>query len=367
MGDADRPRAGQAPDIGPSKQHRAGPQAERLEHIAAIADAAIEQNRNPPRHPRQDLRQCVEAGRRAIEDATAVIRHHQPVATQPDRVFGVIGMQDALEDQRLTKLVAQPGQVVPGRRPRHPAIEYRAAVWRWRVCRQRSFQVDRLNGAGELQRGQFHRRIDSQHQHWIARRFGAPRQAQGGSALALPIKLEPGRVAGLPTGIGDAFQRLAGQTADPESAALGRGGHRAGAFAIGMKQSLIGNRRQHDRMRQCLTEQVQAGMAAAHIDQRTRQQACRFERPSIGGQRQSLAAAILQIAPGDRVEPGGGMGFIVAGRFDSGRQAVQARFRHEKNQRAARSWREKPRPGGWLTKEIANKKRPDRSVVPGGS
>ncbi|MDT4874046.1 hypothetical protein FQZ97_1093220 [compost metagenome] len=166
-------------------------------------------------------------------------------------------------------MAAQPAHIVPGRRDGQHAVEYRAAT------RRQPGQERRL---GDVHRGYAvrqgkartlftiaqprYRRIHGQHQGAIARRLGALRQCQGRIPVALPVQLEPQRAG---RRLGDSFQRCGGERAEHRGAAHHPGAQGAGRLALGVKQVLVGHRRQQDGVLQIIAEQSAAGMAAAQI------------------------------------------------------------------------------------------------------
>jgi len=58
----------------------------------------------------------VESGDRAVDLAPAVVRHDDSVHAVVERALGVLAVEDALEDDRQPRALAQEGQVLPGQR-----------------------------------------------------------------------------------------------------------------------------------------------------------------------------------------------------------------------------------------------------------
>ncbi len=60
-----------------------------------------------------------------------------------------------------------------------------------------------------------------------------------------------------------------------------------------MKQLLIGNGSQYNRVREFPVKQAHTGMPAAHIGKQAGRDPGIFERPLVGGQGQIIAVAVL--------------------------------------------------------------------------
>ena len=110
----DAVRAAQRHAIGvrPSDADRGGTEGKGLDDVGATADAGIEQHRHPV-GGLDDARQAVDRRQTAVGLAAAVIRAVDPVHPAVDGPAGVVGMADALEQQRQFGQRPQPGQVVP--------------------------------------------------------------------------------------------------------------------------------------------------------------------------------------------------------------------------------------------------------------
>ena len=84
---------------------------------APRADAAVEQHGELVADRVDDARQRVERGDRAVDLAAAVVGDDDAVDAARRRARArVVGVQDALEDDRQPRLLAQPRQVVPRQR-----------------------------------------------------------------------------------------------------------------------------------------------------------------------------------------------------------------------------------------------------------
>ena len=105
---------GQRPGPGPADHHTVGTQRERAEHIHAAADAAIHQNLGLPADGRDNAGQFAGRCSNTIELTAAVVGHHDAICTAGDGIAGIVGIQNAFQQQLAAPLAAQPGDVVPG-------------------------------------------------------------------------------------------------------------------------------------------------------------------------------------------------------------------------------------------------------------
>ena len=120
---ARRAGGGHPVQIRPPDADRVGPQAQRLHHIAAPPDAALDQDLGPPADSPGDSGQRVQGAHGEVQLPPAVVRHHHAVRAEPDRTFGVIGVQDALDEERTVPVLAHPREVVPVQfRAHHPVL-----------------------------------------------------------------------------------------------------------------------------------------------------------------------------------------------------------------------------------------------------
>src|SRR5262249_39158804 len=78
---------------------------DRLDHIAAAAEAAIDHDPGAALHGIDDLRQHMHGATAMIELASAMVGDVDPLDPVIDRDLGVLGGGDALEDQRDLVLV----------------------------------------------------------------------------------------------------------------------------------------------------------------------------------------------------------------------------------------------------------------------
>ena len=121
VGDAGLAVGRQPPEVGAADHHRAGPERQRLDDVAAAADAAVEQHLDLVADRVDDRRQRADRRRRAVEVVAAVVGDRDRVGADLDRAAGVVGVHHALDQKRAAPLLAQPGEVLPGRlRGHHP-------------------------------------------------------------------------------------------------------------------------------------------------------------------------------------------------------------------------------------------------------
>ena len=107
-----RSGGGEAPEGGPPDQHGVGAERERDRDVDAAADAAVDEDRGPAVDRLDDLRQRVGGGEGAVELAAAVVGDDDPGGAVLDRQLGVLGGQQALDEDRQA---AFGGEVARGR------------------------------------------------------------------------------------------------------------------------------------------------------------------------------------------------------------------------------------------------------------
>src|SRR6266700_1285772 len=114
--DAGRTVRGQPPQVGAADHDRPRAQRERLDHVAAAPDPAVEQHLDLPAHGVGHAGQGPDRGRGAVQVVAAVVGHRDRGGPDVDGTARVVGSHDALDHERAAPLLAQPGDVVPGRR-----------------------------------------------------------------------------------------------------------------------------------------------------------------------------------------------------------------------------------------------------------
>src|SRR5688572_2006477 len=130
----DRPRGARLPAAGravkrrPADQHHLRTEAQRLDDVAAAADAAVEDDGAAIADRLHDLRKDVDGRYGAVEGATAVIRHDDAIGARIDGGPCLIAAQNALDDQLARPEVAKFPDVVPGHRLERLRTRARLAV-----------------------------------------------------------------------------------------------------------------------------------------------------------------------------------------------------------------------------------------------
>ena len=104
---------GEPVDIEPAAGDRIGAQDQRLDHVGAAADAAIDDDVRAPANRFDDFRQHVDRTDALIELAPTMVRHIDAVDAVLDRNPGVLDGGDALEDQRDVEALLDPLDVTP--------------------------------------------------------------------------------------------------------------------------------------------------------------------------------------------------------------------------------------------------------------
>ncbi|MNZ95136.1 hypothetical protein D3C78_1142690 [compost metagenome] len=169
-----------------------------------------------------------------------------------------------------------------------------------------------------------HRRIDGQHQCFVARALDALHQLAREAAVMLQVQLEPqGAAAGRAEhGLGWHFQWQAGLGAQGKAGSQGGGGIGAGQFAVGMGQALVGHRCHQQGVGMVPAQQADAGMAFVQGAQNARPQAKIVPGAAVGPKAVLVGRATAEIGPGMGVEHFGGAPFVVCEADDVGRNGL---------------------------------------------
>jgi hypothetical protein len=116
VGDAQGAGIGEAEDIGAADQHRVGAEGHGLEHVGAAADAAIHQQRQRCQPRASTMRGSASAVGGACRGCArrGWRRSLRPPAAACG-LAGVVGVEDALEDEGQAGVGLQPGDIVPAR------------------------------------------------------------------------------------------------------------------------------------------------------------------------------------------------------------------------------------------------------------
>jgi hypothetical protein len=136
MLDAARAAEREPVGVGPPDAHGGRAERERLDHVRPRPDARVEQDR-PPARGRHYPREAVERREPAVGLPPAVVGAVDRVGPGVQGAARVIGVADALEDQRQFGERPQPRQVVPGERvaeDARPQCHGRLRVLLWRLA-----------------------------------------------------------------------------------------------------------------------------------------------------------------------------------------------------------------------------------------
>src|SRR5688500_7333178 len=107
---AERP---QAVGVGAADHGRARAERARAPHVLAAADAAVEPRFSFPLNSTCYLREGTDRRDRAVELAPAVVRHHDRIRARLHRELGVLGIEDALDDELAAPELLHPLDVFP--------------------------------------------------------------------------------------------------------------------------------------------------------------------------------------------------------------------------------------------------------------
>ena len=195
--------------------------------VGAAAHPGIHQHGRAPADLRDDRRQHVDRRRQGFDLTAAMVRDDKTVDAEPDRPFGILRMQDTLDDKGPFPTIAIFGDFVPGERAGHFATCERNDVVERRVGAGIGLQIgetrnavrperpqptrrsQRLHrhagadadGAVEAHRGlartrRAHRHVERQHQRMTAGGCGAAHQieADGMVIIGEPVELKPEHV-----------------------------------------------------------------------------------------------------------------------------------------------------------------------------
>ena len=139
LADALGAAGGERPDVGTPDEHGLGAQSDGLDHVAAAAHAAIEEDVEIAVHGIDDLGEDADGGGGAVERVAAVVRDGDAVDALFDGAASVFDGGDALHHEGPVPLLARPGDVVPGGGVGHdggaylPGGEVGVAVEGWGV------------------------------------------------------------------------------------------------------------------------------------------------------------------------------------------------------------------------------------------
>ena len=112
------PRAGLAAggdtvEHGAAEQHEVGAERQGLDDVGAAAEAAVDEHAQPLAHRRDDRRQRLERGERAVELPPAMVGDDDAVGAVARRELCILDREDAFHQQLARPRVAQPGEIGP--------------------------------------------------------------------------------------------------------------------------------------------------------------------------------------------------------------------------------------------------------------
>ncbi len=278
----------QAVAVRTADQHRTGAKRDRLQHVGAALDPAIDQERNPSLDSIRDFYQCVDRGRCGIQIPSAVIRDDDRLGSRLNRELRIVRVEDALDHQRKLRERAQPFDVLPGGRHApwvHDLLLALTDVVEMRGGHLRRQPEPRTRLAvARAEDGRIHRGAH----HLATGLFGLPHDVAGELLVGLKVQLEP---EGRSRDAGDLANRgVGGHAHDPRDPGR-RGATRRLQLAIRMEDSMVGGRGQQDRERQFPAEERHPRVDRHDIAQHPRPQADPIERLAVPAQRVLLCGA----------------------------------------------------------------------------
>ena len=334
MGDAGFAGDRQAPELRPADEGRRGAEGERLDHVGAAADAAVDEHRHPAADRLDHGRERLNRGEGAVELAAAVVRHDEPVDASLDRHACLGRAEDAFEDQRPLPEVAQHVDVGPAHRrveerghaagePAHVDLlagaEIVAEGDRADVAPHPPRPAELDGEAGEL--GEVEPRrdgeavpdvalavsdqlvVDGEHQRVVVGRRGALGELAGEAAVLVDEDLHPARRG---PGRGERLERADRAVAETEGGA-GRGrGPRSRLLALRPEQALEAGRPDDHRQREAPAEERDREVALGRAGERMRHQGKIVEGGLVSAERRLvLGRTVGEIEDGARQRPPG--------------------------------------------------------------
>ncbi len=110
------PASAKAIDVRAPDTHRIGAERQRFEHAGPAANAAVEDKRDAAADRFRNFLKPVERGARTVDLPSAVVRDDEAVDAVIQRLARIVGMIDAFQKDRLRRVLAQKGELVPGER-----------------------------------------------------------------------------------------------------------------------------------------------------------------------------------------------------------------------------------------------------------
>ena len=275
------------------------------------------------------LDERVERGDGAVDLPAAVIGDDDPVDAVVECEPGVLGREDALDDDRQLCPLAQPGEVGPGQREVRERGE-RHQRRRLHVLLGRRVQPLAEEGIAEELRQPFaaeerevavpevavapaeRERVERDHDRAVARRAGAVDEAAGQLAVAPPVELEPAlRVAELH---GDVLERGRGGAREDHRHAGRLRGARDAELGVGMHDREHADRGEQERRRRAQPEHLDREVALGVAGEHPRPQAAPLERLAVGPDRRLRARAAGDVVERSLLQPVAGACLPVLGR-----------------------------------------------------
>jgi hypothetical protein len=107
------PSRGEAINIKPTDRDNVGAEDQRLDHVGATIDAAIDHDSGASPDGFNDLGQDIDRANTLIELAPAMVRHVNAVGPAFERHLGVLGGADALQHDRNVEVLLDPLDIAP--------------------------------------------------------------------------------------------------------------------------------------------------------------------------------------------------------------------------------------------------------------
>src|SRR5208282_2885811 len=102
------------PSIEPSEKNGPSTQSQGFENIGTAANASVKKHGNPSVHCAHDGGESVERGNGAVDLPATMIRDNYAVNARVDCVLRIVRMQNALQNNRQRRVLAEERYVAPG-------------------------------------------------------------------------------------------------------------------------------------------------------------------------------------------------------------------------------------------------------------
>ena len=185
---------------GSAGQRRLRAERQRLQHVAAAADPAVDERLGAATDRVDHLGQRVERGRDAVQLPATVIRDDHSRRTVLAGELRVLGGEDPLDDERQAAHAAQPLQVAPGER----AVGDGAEACPGSTGRSKVIEMQGSGNSGQDQEAAPHvalattraRQVDGQHDGAVATVRHLVKERLRELAVIGEVELEPALAAG---------------------------------------------------------------------------------------------------------------------------------------------------------------------------